>query len=117
MIIPSRWMASGLGLSEFRKSMLDDKRIRKLVDFPVANEVFAGVEIKGGVCYFLWDRDNEGTCEVTSIRGEEVFGPVKRDLNEYDVFVRDDRAVKILKKVLSRSEERRVGKRVDICDR
>src|SRR5690348_10407662 len=104
MIIPSRWMASGLGLSEFRKSMLDDKRIRKLVDFPVANEVFAGVEIKGGVCYFLWDRDNEGTCEVTSIRGEEVFGPVKRDLNEYDVFVRDDRAVKILKKVLSFNE-------------
>ena len=104
MIIPSRWMASGLGLSEFRKTMLDDKRIRKLVDFPVANEVFAGVEIKGGVCYFLWDRDNEGLCEVTSIRGKEVLGPTPRQLNEYDVFVRDERAAKILKKVLSFNE-------------
>ncbi|MGF1532367.1 MAG: Eco57I restriction-modification methylase domain-containing protein [Bernardetiaceae bacterium] len=104
MIIPSRWMASGLGLTEFRKTMLEDKRIKKLVDFPVANEVFAGVEIKGGVCYFLWERDYDGLCEVTNIRGEEVFGPIQRDLSEYDVFVRDGRAAKILKKVLSHKE-------------
>ena len=84
--------------------MLNDKRIRKLVDFPVANEVFAGVEIKGGVCYFLWERDNEGSCEVTNIRGEEIFGPIERKLDEYDVFVRDDRASKILKKILSFNE-------------
>ncbi|WP_207494521.1 Eco57I restriction-modification methylase domain-containing protein [Aridibaculum aurantiacum] len=104
MIIPSRWMASGLGLSEFRKNMLEDKRIRKLVDYPVANEVFAGVEIKGGVCYFLWSRDSKGTCEVISIRGGEVFGPVERNLNEFDVFVRDSRAVEILRKILSFNE-------------
>ncbi len=104
MIIPSRWMASGLGLTEFRKTMLEDRRIKKLVDFPVANEVFAGVEIKGGVCYFLWDRDYNGLCEVTNIRGEEVFGPTERDLSEYDVFVRDGRAAKILEKVISFKE-------------
>ncbi|MBI3138015.1 MAG: Eco57I restriction-modification methylase domain-containing protein [Sphingobacteriales bacterium] len=104
MIIPSRWMASGLGLTEFRKTMLEDKRIRKLVDFPVANEVFAGVEIKGGVCYFLWDRDYIGLCEVTNIRGDEVFGPTERNLNEFDVLVRDGRSAKILKKVLSFNE-------------
>lgn len=104
MIIPSRWMASGLGLTEFRKSMLEDTRIRKLVDFPVANEVFAGVEIKGGVCYFLWDRDFNGLCEVTNIRGDEVFGPSKRELGEYDVFVRDGRSAQILRKILSFEE-------------
>jgi site-specific DNA-methyltransferase (adenine-specific) len=104
MIIPSRWMASGLGLSEFRKSMLEDKRIRKLVDYPVANEVFAGVEIKGGVCYFLWERDYEGICEVTNVRGYEIFGPFERNLGEFDVFVRDGRAVKILKKILAIKE-------------
>lgn len=104
MIIPSRWMASGLGLSEFRRTMLGDRRIRKLVDYPVASEVFTGVEVKGGICYFLWDRDNEGDCEVTTIRGEDAIGPVSRNLGEYDVLVRDSRALKILHKVQSRNE-------------
>ena len=60
MIIPSRWMAGGLGLSDFRSKMLADKSIRHLVDFPDASAVFPGVDIKSGVCYFLWDRDNRG---------------------------------------------------------
>lgn len=100
IIIPSRWMASGLGLSEFRGSMLADRRIRKLVDYERMDAVFPGVDFEGGVCYFLWDRDNEGDCEVTTISGDEVIGPVARNLNEYDVFVRDIRALKILHKVL-----------------
>jgi len=104
MIIPSRWMASGLGLSEFRRVMLNDRRIRKLVDFPVASEVFPGVEIKGGVCYFLRERDSEGDCAVTTIRGNEVVGPLNRDMREFDVFVRDSRALNILRKVLSKKE-------------
>lgn len=104
MIVPSRWMAGGLGLSDFRRAMLGDRRIRKLVDYPVAREIFPGVEVKGGVCYFLWDRDSEGDCAVTMVRGDEVVGPVNRNLNEYDVFVRDGRALGILKKVISRKE-------------
>jgi site-specific DNA-methyltransferase (adenine-specific) len=60
MIIPSRWMASGLGLSEFRRSMLADRRIRTLVDYERMSDVFPGVDFEGGVCFFLWDRDNEG---------------------------------------------------------
>ena len=104
MIIPSRWMASGLGLSEFRDTMLKDRRTRKLVDFPLAGEIFPGVEVKGGVCYFLWERDNEGDCEVTTLRGRDVAGPVKRNLGEFDVFVRDSRAVEILRKVLLKQE-------------
>lgn len=104
MVIPSRWMASGLGLTEFRHTMLTDRHIRKLIDYPVASEIFPGVEIKGGACYFLWDRDSEGDCEVTTIRGKEVVGPVKRNLGEHDVFVRDSRAVKILEKVLGYDE-------------
>src|SRR5688572_12369369 len=59
MVIPSRWMASGLGLGEFRQTMLNDRRIRTLVDYPAANDVFPGVEVKAGVCYFLWDRSEE----------------------------------------------------------
>lgn len=104
MIIPSRWMASGLGLSEFRQTMLNDRHIRKLVDYPVASEVFSGVEIKGGVCYFLWERDMEGDCAVTTIRGDEVIGPVDRKLDEYDILVRDSRALNILRKVQNKNE-------------
>ena len=104
MIIPSRWMASGLGLSDFRRAMLGDQRIRKLVDYPNARDVFPGVEIKGGVCYFLWDRDNNGHCEVTTVRDSDVQGPVPRILDEYDIFVRDSGALGILHKVISMNE-------------
>lgn len=104
MIIPSRWMASGLGLNDFRRIMLKDLHIRKLVDFPVANEVFPGVEVKGGICYFLWDRDNTGFCEVTTVRNNNSYGPVVRNLGEFDVFVRDSRALDILHKVIEQKE-------------
>lgn len=104
MIIPSRWMASGLGLAEFRAEMLGDTRIRKLVDFPDADQVFPGPDIKGGVCFFLWDRDTPGKCASSLVRGEEVHGPVERDLDEYDILVRDPKSLSILHRVLNKEE-------------
>jgi site-specific DNA-methyltransferase (adenine-specific) len=104
MVIPSRWMASGLGLSEFRKTMLDDKNLRELVDFPVSSDVFPGVEVKGGVCYFLRDLMYKGDCNVTTIRGDIRVGPFIRNLGAYDIFVRDGRAISILEKVNSLNE-------------
>ncbi len=104
MIIPSRWMAGGLGLSEFRHSMLEDRRLRKLVDYERMDQVFPGVDFEGGVCFFLWDRDHEGDCAVTTVYGNEVIGPVSRNLGDHDVFVRDMRALEILRKVLKAGE-------------
>jgi site-specific DNA-methyltransferase (adenine-specific) len=104
MVIPSRWMAGGLGLGEFRQTMLGDTRIRDLVDYPNAAEVFPSVGINGGVCYFLWDAAHVGLCSVTSVRGGEVIGPDRRRLNEFDVMVRDSRAIEILRKVLAHKE-------------
>jgi site-specific DNA-methyltransferase (adenine-specific) len=104
LVIPSRWMASGLGLGEFRQSMLGDRRIRELVDYPAANDVFPGVEVKAGVCFFLWDAAYDGDCNVTTIRGSEVIGPHRRNLGEYDVFVREGRALSVLRKVLEHGE-------------
>jgi len=100
MIIPSRWFAGGKGLDSFRDEMLNDKHIRVLHDYPNSIECFPGVEIKGGVCYFLWDRDNEDECEInTHINGEISF--LKRPLLEEnaDVFIRYNQAVSIFKKV------------------
>lgn len=104
MVIPSRWMASGLGLNDFRRSMLADKHVRKLVDYTNAAEIFPSVGINGGACYFLWDAAHDGPCEVTTIRGGEANGPNVRNLDEFDVLVRDSRSLEILRKVLERGE-------------
>lgn len=104
MIVPSRWLAGGKWLDGFRDQMLNDKRIRKMVDYPNAKDLFPGIEIKGGVLYFLWDRGHPGTCEATMRRGPETIGPIARDLGQFDVFVRDARALPILEKVLAKKE-------------
>lgn len=99
MIIPARWYSGGKGLDTFRKEMLNDNRIRKLVDFENSSTIFPGVDIAGGICYFLWDRDNEGLCEITNdYDGKKVTSV--RALNEYDVFIRHSQAVPIIRKVL-----------------
>jgi len=105
MITQSRWMAGGLGLKDFRERMLSDRRVRTIVDFPVASDLFPGVRIKGGVSYFLWDRDEEGPCSMTLRRGDDVVGPDLRELSEFDVLVRDGRALPILRRVLEQKEK------------
>jgi site-specific DNA-methyltransferase (adenine-specific) len=105
MIIPSRWFAGGKGLDKFRAEMLDDDRIRKLVDFEDAAEVFPGVDIAGGVCYFLWERDSRGPCEVTNVhQGEKTVS--FRALNEFPTLIRHGQAVSIVRKVLAKQEKR-----------
>jgi site-specific DNA-methyltransferase (adenine-specific) len=104
MIIPSRWMAGGKGLDSFRKEMLGDKRIRFIEDYPNAWDVFPSVEIQSGVCYFLWNRDNPGLCQTILKRDGLSLIMDSRDLNEFDVLVRDARAVSILRKVLQANE-------------
>ncbi len=104
MIAPSRWFAGGRGLDEFRKEMLGDRRLRALVDFPESREVFAGVDIAGGVSYFLWDSSWNGECEVSTARGGVIGPKMARLLGEYDIFVRYNEAVSILHRVLSTAE-------------
>lgn len=93
MITPSRWMAGGKGLDDYRERMLKDKRIRLIQDFPSPSEVFKENNISGGVNYFLWDKYYNGLCE---------FNGTFRDINEFDVLIRDNNSISILKKVLSK---------------
>lgn len=101
MIIPSRWFVGGRGLDEFRDEMINDKHIRIIHDFYDASECFPGVEIKGGVCYFLWDRDNKGLCKVVTHEQNKVTSIEKRPLLEEgsDVFIRFNKAIPIFRKV------------------
>lgn len=105
MVIPSRWLAGGRGMDDFRKEMLSDGHLRRLVDYTKMSVAFPGVDFEGGVGYFLWDRDNTGKCLYTLTLGDQVLPTVERDLGAHEVFVRDSRAAAILDKVLAFEEK------------
>jgi len=105
MIIPSRWFAGGKGLDKFREEMLGDDRIRRLVDHEDASEVFPGVDVAGGICYFLWERDSRGQCEITNVHQGQKAVSI-RALNEFPTLIRHSQAVSIVRKVLANKEKR-----------
>jgi hypothetical protein len=103
LVIPARWFTGGKGLDEFRVAMLSDDRLRSIDDFLNASDVFPGVGLKGGVCFFLWDRDNPGPCLVTTHFKDEPPSTVSRKLLEegLDVFIRFNEGLSIIKKVVA----------------
>lgn len=106
MIIPARWYSGGKGLDDFRSDMLSDCNIRVLVDYFDSTECFPGVDISGGICYFLWDRDNKGKCQIISnLNGKQTY--LERNLidENADSFIRFNEAISIIHKVNSKNEE------------
>ncbi|MBN9152253.1 MAG: Eco57I restriction-modification methylase domain-containing protein [Micrococcales bacterium] len=103
LVTPSRWFSGGKGLDGFRDSMLHDNRLRVIEDFPDSNEVFPGTQVKGGVCYWLWERDNPGEVTVTTHDKGIALETVTRPLLEEgsDVFIRYNEAIPILQKIFS----------------
>lgn len=101
MITPSRWFAGGRGLDDFREEMLNDHRLKEIHDYPNASDVFPGVEIKGGVNYFLWQSDYQGDCLIKTYEGDTLISEMKRPLREEgaDTFIRDNNAIIIFHKV------------------
>ena len=107
MVIPARWFAGGKGLDDFRQSMLSDDRLRSIDDYLTASDVFPGVGLKGGVCFFLWDRENPGQCRVTTHFKDWPVSTAVRSLQEQgvDVFIRFNEGLSILKKVMAAENE------------
>lgn len=106
MIIPSRWFAGGRGLDDFRDEMLHDTHLKKLIDYPVSTECFPGVEIKGGVCYFLWDKMYNGNCEITTIRNNIRSTSLRPMLESgCNTFIRYNEAIPIFRKVSYQKEK------------
>lgn len=107
MVIPARWLFGGRGLDAFRKTMLADRRIRKLVDFPDSRQAFEAVDVAGGICYFLWNRDNEGECEVVTndLRGQQVSSVRTLLESGSDVFIRNHASIAVLRKIVLRCKK------------
>jgi len=107
MIVPARWYSGGKGLDEFRDEMLKDKRLAQIHDFPETSDCFPGLNIRGGVCYFLWDREHKEDCTITNYKNGSVLSTSKRPLLEpnSDVFVRYNEAIDILRKVKKFNEK------------
>lgn len=103
LVIPARWFAGGKGLDEFREAMLADNRVRSIDDYLSAADVFPGVGLKGGICYFLWDRDHPGLCNVSTHFKDWPVSRATRPLMEKgaDVFIRFNDGLSILKKVIA----------------
>jgi hypothetical protein len=98
MIIPAKWYNGGRGLDEFRTSMLNDKEIKLLVDYSDSNDCFGGVDIAGGICYFLWKKDYNGLCKVINVNNGNIC-KTDRKLNKYKTFIRSSEAISIIEKV------------------
>jgi len=104
MIIPAKWYNGGKGLDEFRSKMLNDTKMRKLVDYADSNDCFNGVDIAGGICYFLWDQNYFGLCSVTNNSNGSVI-KLDRNLSEHKTFIRDSEALTIIEKVVNSEKE------------
>jgi site-specific DNA-methyltransferase (adenine-specific) len=107
MIIPARWYSGGKGLDAFRSDMLNDSRMSKLIDYFDSTECFPGVDISGGICYFLWERDYNGNCEILTIRGDSK-NKMTRPLLEknIDSFIRFNESASIIRKVMKNKENK-----------
>lgn len=103
MIIPSRWFSGGKGLDSFRQSMISERDISHIVDHQDSSECFPGVEIKGGVCYFLWQYGYRGPCNFTQIHNSKSQ-TVSRELDKYDILIRSNKGVLILDKVINKHQ-------------
>ena len=107
MIIPARWYSGGKGLDDFRSRMLNDERMSEIHDFPETSDCFPGLNIRGGICYFLWDKEHKGNCKIATHKSGNVGEAIERPLLEKgsEVFIRYNEAISILRKVRKLKEK------------
>lgn len=105
LIIPSRWYSGGRGLDKFRKFMMNDGHIKSLHDYQNAGECFPGMDISGGICYFLRDSQYSGPCNVINEGENSMGGVLKRSLSEFPIVIGDNNAVSIIRNILSLKED------------
>ena len=102
LIMPARWFSAGREnlLGPFRRYMLSNKQLQKLITFTDSSVLFPTVEIKGGLCYYLINQEYHGLCQYTLIQSGKRE-TTERDLSELDILIRDPHFAKIVFKVMS----------------
>lgn len=104
MIVPAKWHTGGKGLDSFREKMLNDGHIMKMVTYRDSRDCFQGVDVAGGITYFLRSRDESGDCEAVYFEsGNEATS--FRQLNEFPIYIASDKAIDIVRKVQKKSKE------------
>ena len=106
LIIPSRWFSGGREnlLADFRKNMLANRGIRKMYAFTDSRDIFPTVEIKGGLCYYLYDKKYSGGCQYTLVQNEKRERSF-RDLGDFDILIREPQLANIVKKVMEQVQD------------
>lgn len=111
LIVPARWYAGGKGLDDFRYNMLTDNRLSVIHDFPETSECFTNINIRGGICYFLWDKNHKGECCIVNHKDGKILDETTRPLLESKLlekgniaFIRYNKAIDILRKVQAFNE-------------
>ena len=103
MIVPSRWMTRSVeGIPDkWIDDMLNENKISVIYDFLNSQDCFPGVQIEGGVNYFLWDRDYKKECRyILNINKDTIYERVDfLNSNKTDIIIRDPFAINIIKKV------------------
>jgi hypothetical protein len=108
MIMPSRWYSGGKGLDEFRDKMLNDNKISILHDFLNPEQVFPKTNIRGGICYFLWDENYNNEQSLTKVITHQsnsipVIAYRSLKTEHSDTFIRHGIAISIIEKVSNTS--------------
>ena len=104
MITPSRWMTKdGQGIKEeWVDEMINGNHFIKIYDYMNASECFPGVEIKGGVNYFLYSNHYSGTCaHYLTQGGHTVMKDGRLNALDAGIIIRDSYAGNILEKVFA----------------
>ena len=104
MITPSRWMTkAGQGISDvWVDKMLQCNHFVEIHDFLDASQCFPGVEIKGGVNYFLYEKNYDGKCKYFLNTNEGEYSRFDYlDNVGAGIVIRDPLALNILSKITS----------------
>ena len=106
LIMPSKWFTAGREhlLGDFRKHMLENRSIQQIVVYSDFRDLFPNVNIKGGLCYYLYNSTYSGDCLYKLVQnGQEYVS--SRKLNEYDILIQNPRIANLVKKISDQAKE------------